>query len=1321
MLDTSHPTNSFDALNLDSIGSSNTMLGLANSHQRETNSSLGSSLDSTRLLSLSNKSSNEFIQSSSSFDQDDPLRIIHTSVVSRVKKTGSATLGDGVLTADANGQGTSDGLLNGIKAQGKEKTSASGSLETAQKIKLTNHTRTWKGSLGGAEQVNLYRFDLAADRSFNLKLKSTRKNTNVVLLDSSGQVVHESSCSCNGRPRVIKTVLDAGTYYVQVTGKGRDASYELSMSRDPGSSRRTAQPLNLTANPQTIKNDLSVPDKADWYRFDLATDSQLDLQMKGLKDNANVALLDESGALIQTSRQSGRKPEAISDALEAGTYYVKVFGRKCETPYRLTLSATDRTRTLPDDELNAGIFTVSETGEVSIDYLLDGSNLQGELAIFNLKGMERFGVGSERWIQEAAFRAMGNSPGSGYTAILDKTEGARFDGSPGEPDFNEGEYLGAKTFSMTPGDQFAIMLVPNGTIPDVISGPDLSVDQRPLFSMPAANFWKTTQFAEVLEVQSDAFNQADSNIFGVEDTHLDNGSDRDYNDLIFQVRGATGQMSLLDEVVNPAKDWRNSEVGKKLVDYASLKGKGLTGRYYDNIDFTGYRGRRTDVGVNFDWGSGSPAVMTSPDTFSVRWTGQIEPLYSETYTFHTQSDARVRLWVNGQLLVDNWTDHTLTENSGNITLNAGQKYDIKLEYAENISNAAVKLLWSSASQPKEIVPQNLLYPDPTALPLDPLNGLEYRPGEILVKFKADATDEQIQSFAESYGADRTERLVPFNPESTSVLDQWRILHFTSEVDIPQIRDAIARDTAIESVELDYKLEFDWDSSGKPNDDSFGQLWGLNNTGQNGGLNDADIDAPEAWQIQKGSRDVIVAVLDTGVDYNHPDLINNIWTNPADRTHGYDFGDKDSDPMDDSVLSKEDKLLRGHGTHVAGIIGAVGDNDPDSSNYNPNVVGVSPNVSIMSLKLVDSEGNGFFRNAARAIHYAVVNGARVLNASFGGPPPNFWDRSFGTDDSDDFASMADAIRSIADSQVLFVAAADNDGKDINIKEDRVFPAGFGQLPNVITVAATDRNDQLTNFSNYGSFFVSLGAPGEDILSTVPISVDPSGYLPLPGTSMAAPHVAGAAALLLAQQPILSAAELKNILMSTVDPVASLQGKTVSGGRLNVANALLSLRPVRRVELTIHRVRAASEIDSGENDPNFWARVAINGTIQETARRPPASSEDLDGDPQGVTPQWRFPSGDVTDSQIPITIQMFDWDRGFAGINEGDDHLDINPTRGVRGLNLIYDLNTNQVIDALTGEIFAPNADGQIHTVGGGGDDDNPPWTAGIWFSVNDTVA
>ncbi len=331
----------------------------------------------------------------------------------------------------------------------------------------------------------------------------------------------------------------------------------------------------------------------------------------------------------------------------------------------------------------------------------------------------------------------------------------------------------------------------------------------------------------------------------------------------------------------------------------------------------------------------------------------------------------------------------------------------------------------------------------------------------------------------------------------------------------------------------------------PNDPLFGQQYALNNTGQTAGQADADIDGPEAWDIYTGSSSVVVAVIDTGMDYNHPDLAANIWTNSGevagngidddnngyvDDIHGYDFANNDSNPIDD----------HGHGTHVSGTIGAVADNGIG-------VAGIAWNVKIMAVKFLDAQGSGSLDAAISALNYAVSNGATISNNSWGG--------------GGYYAALNDAIAAAGTQGHIFVAAAGNDGN--NNDANPGYPASY-DLDNIISVAATDDTDQLAYFSNFGASSVDLGAPGVDILSTVPTSGDlgdPSGYRTLSGTSMATPHVTGVVALVRGQHPEWDYRRVIDQILGTVDPLSSLTNATATGGRLNAATAVGSALVVK----------------------------------------------------------------------------------------------------------------------------------------------------------------
>ena len=322
----------------------------------------------------------------------------------------------------------------------------------------------------------------------------------------------------------------------------------------------------------------------------------------------------------------------------------------------------------------------------------------------------------------------------------------------------------------------------------------------------------------------------------------------------------------------------------------------------------------------------------------------------------------------------------------------------------------------------------------------------------------------------------------------------------------------------------------------PVDPSFGLLWGMNNEGQEGGTPDADIDAPEAWLLQTGAPDIVVGVIDTGVDYDHEDLAANMWVNPGeipnngldddgngyvDDIHGWDWVNNDRDPDDD----------HDHGSHCAGTIAGVGDNGIG-------VTGVAWNTQIMALKFLDSNGSGYLSDAIYAIDYATANGARVTSNSWGGGGYS--------------QAMADSIEAAGEAGVLFVAAAGNSSRDNDASP--TYPSSY-EFPCVLSVAATTRFDEPAYFTNYGATSVDLGAPGAEIFSTKQAGT--YGYFS--GTSMATPHVSGAAAMILGKNPLLTPVQVKEILMSSVDPIPALDGLTVTGGRLNLRRALDQASP------------------------------------------------------------------------------------------------------------------------------------------------------------------
>jgi subtilisin family serine protease len=317
----------------------------------------------------------------------------------------------------------------------------------------------------------------------------------------------------------------------------------------------------------------------------------------------------------------------------------------------------------------------------------------------------------------------------------------------------------------------------------------------------------------------------------------------------------------------------------------------------------------------------------------------------------------------------------------------------------------------------------------------------------------------------------------------------------------------------------------------PNDIRFNNQWALHNTGQNGGVPDADIDAPEAWDITTGNETVIIAVIDSGVDYNHEDLKANMWTNQGeipgngldddgngyiDDYLGWNAIDGNGDPMDE--------LNDPHGTHVAGILGAVGNNGIGIS-------GVCWDCRIMALKFIRESGT--LSDEIECIDYAIKNGAHIINGSYGDYGFSQIERA--------------ALIQARDAGILCAFAAGNDGYNNDYHQH--YPSSY-DLDNIIAVAYSTRNDELNQWSNYGITSVDIAAPGTHILSTMPSN----SYQFIGGTSMAAPHVAGLAALIKSHDFSLTYTEIKDRILSNGDPIASMTGKLLTGARINAYRAI-----------------------------------------------------------------------------------------------------------------------------------------------------------------------
>lgn len=538
--------------------------------------------------------------------------------------------------------------------------------------------------------------------------------------------------------------------------------------------------------------------------------------------------------------------------------------------------------------------------------------------------------------------------------------------------------------------------------------------------------------------------------------------------------------------------------------------------------------------------------------------------------------------------------------------------------------------------------------------------LPYKEGEVLVRFtpkanKAQRSVSERNQFLSLHNSGTVKKTVKFIPGLC-------LVKLPPDTNVAETVAKLKGKGEILYVEPNYKIQ--WLST-IPNDTRFNELWGMHNANQTGGTVDADIDAPEAWDIIHDAEDIIVAVIDSGVDYTHPDLAENMWTD-ANGNHGYDFFNNNSNPYD----------YYGHGTHVAGIVGAKGNNGLG-------VTGVCWKVKLMAVKIGDEYPDT--AAAIEGIEYAVNMGAKVLNASW-----TIGGYSQALKDSIEFANT---------NSVLFVAAAGNmkitDIAPVNIDIDKQYPASYDSN-NIITIMATNHNDQQAYYSYYGPVSVDLAAPGGEtstysyrgILSTIP-----GGYAFYQGTSMAAPHVAGACALVWAARPHLTHLEVKEAIINSVDVLPSLSGKCVSGGRLNLHKAI-NYWPIPSLPVIL--IKTA--------DTNNCVEPFFNNTINYTIHYDPCSNTDtnvfvfdqlpncveyISSDPLGYydlnshTVIWEIPSfGPDNPGNISLTVKVNE-----AAAPGGH----INNICYLLGDNLFTETSETTCIEVWSGDIIFVNSD------------------------------
>ncbi len=489
--------------------------------------------------------------------------------------------------------------------------------------------------------------------------------------------------------------------------------------------------------------------------------------------------------------------------------------------------------------------------------------------------------------------------------------------------------------------------------------------------------------------------------------------------------------------------------------------------------------------------------------------------------------------------------------------------------------------------------------------------VEVVPGEYVVKLKSGHFLMNEDYLIQSLGATEGEMI--------SQVSQAMLIKRDPNEPMENVLSSLSSHPLIEYIEPNFIYTIGGTGETiETNDPELGQLWGLINEGQtinrSVGVPGVDVNAGRAWTIQTGSRDVIVAVIDTGIDTDIPDLKNNLWVNEAEY-HGLPQVDDDGNGFVDDIygydfVSNRGRLIddNGHGSHCAGTIGAEGNNGIGIS-------GVAWNVRLMGIKFLSGRGGGSLADAIKSIDYATQMGAHIMSNSWGGGGFS--------------RALKESIERANDAGIIFIAAAGNSSAN----NDRVdsFPANY-DVPNVVSVAAINNKGELARFSSYGATKVHIGAPGVDILSTTP-----SGLRMFSGTSMATPHVSGVAALLLSNEPDLGMLELKDRLLNTARPVSHLSGRVATGGIVDAYYALTN-----------------SEPEPDPNDPAMWEKMPVNISTPHPY-------------PNNFTESWTVEVPGA--SRLAVHFTRFETEAGYDRVTfkDGDGNI-IDIWSGNRGRNV-----------------------------------------------------